>query len=84
VTGGGVPTAARSGSGEELVGERFPGKEGGQVLVQQLQQEERKLLGGWTGQRRGGGMSSTGTETHRRGGGDGEVVPVGVRLRGVA
>jgi hypothetical protein len=46
VTGGGVPTADRSGGGEELVSERFPGEEGGQVLVQQLQQEERKLLGG--------------------------------------
>jgi hypothetical protein len=46
LTGGGVPTADRSGGGEELVGERFPGEEGGQVLVQQLQQEERKLLGG--------------------------------------
>jgi hypothetical protein len=29
-------------------------------------------------------MSSMGTETHRRGGSDGEVVPVGVRPRGVA
>jgi hypothetical protein len=34
----------RGGGGEELVGERVPGVEGGQVLVQQLQQEERKLL----------------------------------------
>jgi hypothetical protein len=32
--------------------------------------------GGWIGRRRGGGMSSTGTEAHRRGGSDGEVVPV--------
>jgi hypothetical protein len=46
VTGGGDPTADRSGRGEELIGERFPVEEGGQVLVQQLQQEERKLLGG--------------------------------------
>jgi hypothetical protein len=46
VTGGGVPTADRSSGGKELVGERFPGEEDGQVLVQQLQQEERKLLGG--------------------------------------
>jgi hypothetical protein len=45
VTGGGVPTADRSGGGEELVDERFPGEEDGQVLVQQLQQEKRKLLG---------------------------------------
>jgi hypothetical protein len=37
--------ADRSGDGEELIGERFPGEEGGQVLVQQLQQEGRKLLG---------------------------------------
>jgi hypothetical protein len=36
VTGGGVPTADRSGGGEELIGERFPGEEGGQVVVQQL------------------------------------------------
>jgi hypothetical protein len=79
LTGGGVPTIDRSGGGEELVGERFPGEEGGQVLVQQLQQEERKLLRGWIDRRRGGGMSSTGTETNRRGGSDGEVVPVGVR-----
>jgi hypothetical protein len=35
----------RGGGGEELVGERVPSKEGSQVLVQQLQQEERKLLG---------------------------------------
>jgi hypothetical protein len=27
----------RSGGREELVSERFPGEEGGQVLVQQLQ-----------------------------------------------
>jgi hypothetical protein len=53
VTGGGVPTADRSGGGEELVGERFPGEEGGQVLVQQLQQEERKLLG-WLDRSEGG------------------------------
>jgi hypothetical protein len=33
-TGGGVPTADRSGGGEELDGEGFPGEEGGQVLVQ--------------------------------------------------
>jgi hypothetical protein len=45
LTGGWVPTADRSGGGEELIGERFPGEEGGQVLVQHLQQEERKLLG---------------------------------------
>jgi hypothetical protein len=29
-------------------------------------------------------MGSTGTEAHRRGSSDGEVVPVGVRPRGVA
>jgi hypothetical protein len=45
LTGGGVPTADRRGGAEELIGERFPGEEDDQVLVQQLQQEERKLLG---------------------------------------
>jgi hypothetical protein len=40
-----VSHGGRGGGGEELVGERFPGEEGGQVLVQQLQQEKRKLLG---------------------------------------
>jgi hypothetical protein len=34
----------RGGGGEELIGERVPDEEGGQIRVQQLQQEERKLL----------------------------------------
>jgi hypothetical protein len=45
VTRGEFPHGGRGGGGGELVGGRFPGEEGGQVLVQQLQQEERKLLG---------------------------------------
>jgi hypothetical protein len=40
-----VSHGGRGGGGEELIGERFPGEEGCQVLVQQLQQEKRKLLG---------------------------------------
>jgi hypothetical protein len=40
-----VSHGGQSGGGDELVGERLPGEEGGKVLVQQLQQEKRKLLG---------------------------------------
>jgi hypothetical protein len=43
-----VSHGGRGGGGGELVGGRLPREEGGQVLVQQLQQEERKLLG-WLG-----------------------------------
>jgi hypothetical protein len=35
----------QGGGGEEIIGKRVPSEEGSQVLVQQLQHEERKLLG---------------------------------------
>jgi hypothetical protein len=60
----------RGGGGEELVGERFPDEEGGQVLVQQLQQEKRKLLG-WLDRSEEGRKDGF---DGRRGGSDGEVV----------
>jgi hypothetical protein len=77
VTGGGVPMADQSGSGEELVGERFPSEEGGEVLVQQLQQEERKLLGGLDRSEEGrrdefdGNRNSLARRWRRRGGSGG-------------
>jgi hypothetical protein len=63
-----VSHGGRSGGGEELIGERLPDEEGGQVLVQQLQQEKRKLLGwlDWSEEGRKDGFEGNRSSPARR------------------
>jgi hypothetical protein len=62
----------------------FPVRKVGKFWSSSCSKRRESYWGGWIGWRRGGGMGSTGTEAYRRGGSDGEVVPVGVRPRRVA
>jgi hypothetical protein len=83
VTGGGFPTATEAATeGSSLAG-GFPARRVVKSWSSSCSRRRGSYWGGWVGRRRGGGMSSTETETHQRGGSDGEVVPAGVRPRGV-
>jgi hypothetical protein len=68
LTGGGFPTAAEAAAEGELVGGRFPDEEDDQVLVQQLQQEERKLLewSDWSEEGRKDGLDGNRSSPARR------------------
>jgi hypothetical protein len=67
--------AARRGSSTR----GFPARKAAKFWSSSYSRRRESYWGGWIGRRRGGGMGSTGTEAYRRGGSDGEVVPVGVR-----
>jgi hypothetical protein len=84
VTEGGVPTAAEAAARRGSSARGFPARKAAKLWSNSCSRRRGNYGGGWIGRRRGGGMGSTGTETHRRGGSDGEVVAVGVRPRQVA
>jgi hypothetical protein len=74
-----MPTAAEAAARRGSSAKGFPARKAAKFWSSSCSRRRESYWGGWIGRRRGGGMGSTGTETHRRGGSDGEVVPVGVR-----
>jgi hypothetical protein len=84
VTGGGMPMAAEVAARRGSSARGFPVRKATKFWSSSCSRRRESYWGGWIGWRRGGGMVSTGIEAHRRGGSDGEVVPVGVQPRGVA
>jgi hypothetical protein len=84
VTRGGMPTAAEVVARRGSSARGFLARKAAKFWSSSCNRRRESYRGGWIGWGRGGGMGSMGTEAHRRGGSDGEVVPVGVRPRGVA
>jgi hypothetical protein len=84
MTGGGVPTAAEAAARGASSVRGFSTRNAAKFWSSSCSRRRESHWGGWIGRKRGGGMGLTGIEAHRRGGSDGEVVPVGVRPRGVA
>jgi hypothetical protein len=80
----GFPRRTEVAAGRSSSVRGFPARRAVKFWSSSYSRRRGSYWGGWIGRRRGEGMSSTGTETHRRGGSNGEVVLVGVRPRGVA
>jgi hypothetical protein len=76
VTGGGFPTAAEAAAARSSSARAFPARRAVKFWSSSCSRRRGSYWGCWIGRRRGGRMGSTGTEAHRRGGSDGEVVPV--------
>jgi hypothetical protein len=75
-TGGGFPTAAEAAAERSSSARGFPARRTVKFWSSSYSRRRGSYWGGWIGWRRGGTMGSTGTEAHRQGGSDGEVVPV--------
>jgi hypothetical protein len=80
----GIPWRTEAAAERSSTARGFPVRKAAKFWSNSYSRRRESYWGGWIGRRRGGGMGSTGTEAYRRGGSDGEVVPVGVRPRGVA
>jgi hypothetical protein len=72
-----MPTAAEAAARRGSSARGFPVRKAAKFWSSSCNRRRKSYWGGWIGWRRGGGMGSTGIEAHRRGGSDGEVVPVG-------
>jgi hypothetical protein len=79
-----MPTTAEAAARRGSSVRGFPARKVAKFWSNSCSRRRESYWGGWIRRRRGGGMGSMGTEAHRRGGSDGEVVPVGVHPRGVA
>jgi hypothetical protein len=76
VTGGGFPTAAKAAAERSSSPRGFLARRTVKFWSSSCSGRRGSYWGGWISRRRGGRMGSTGIETHRRGGSDGEVVLV--------
>jgi hypothetical protein len=76
LTGGGFPTAAEAAAERSSSARGFPVRRAVKFWSSSCSRGRGSYWGGWIGRRRGERMGSMGTEAHRRGGSDGEVVPV--------
>jgi hypothetical protein len=76
VTGGEFPTVAEAAAeGSSLAG-GFPARRVVKSWSSSCSRRRGSYWSGWIGRGRGGRTGVTGTEAHRRGGSDGEVIPV--------
>jgi hypothetical protein len=74
--GGGVPTAAEAAARRSLSMRSFPARKVAKLGSDSCSRRRGSYRSGWIGWRKGGRTGSTRTEAHRRGGSDGEVVPM--------